>query len=88
MRWMKLNMLLVIQILIGALNVQQMGILQPFKLNYVEIGNEDWFDRSNSYDGRFNQFRAAIEAKYPQLKCISTIAGAQYPSMKVNRQRA
>ncbi len=55
----------------------------PFKLTYVEIGNEDWFDRSNSYDGRFNQFRDAIEAKYPKLHCISTIADAQYPNMKV-----
>jgi alpha-L-arabinofuranosidase len=55
----------------------------PFKLTYVEIGNEDWFDRSNSYDGRFNQFRTAIEAKYPQLQCISTIADAQYPTQKV-----
>ena len=59
------------------------GHPEPFKLKYVEIGNEDWFDRSNSYDGRFRQFREAIEAKYPQLKCISTIAGTQYPSMKV-----
>jgi len=55
----------------------------PFKLKYVEIGNEDWFDRSNSYDGRFNQFRAAIEARYPQLTCISTVADAQYPQLKV-----
>ncbi|OUJ74980.1 alpha-L-arabinofuranosidase C-terminal domain-containing protein [Hymenobacter crusticola] len=55
----------------------------PFKLTYIEIGNEDWFDRSNSYDGRFNQFRTAIEAKYPQLHCISTIADAQFPNMKV-----
>jgi alpha-L-arabinofuranosidase len=55
----------------------------PFKLKYVEIGNEDWFDRSNSYDGRFTQFREAIDAKYPQLTCISTIADAQYPTMKV-----
>src|SRR3954447_8322269 len=55
----------------------------PFKLAYVEIGNEDWFDRANSYDGRFTQFRKAIEAKYPQLTCISTIADAQYPDMKV-----
>jgi alpha-L-arabinofuranosidase len=55
----------------------------PFKLTYVEIGNEDWFDRSNSYDGRFNQFREAIEAKYPQLICISTIADAQYSNLKV-----
>jgi alpha-N-arabinofuranosidase len=55
----------------------------PFKLTYVEIGNEDWFDRTNSYDGRFNQFRTAIEAKYPKLHCISTIADAQYPTQKV-----
>ena len=55
----------------------------PFKLKYVEVGNEDWFDRTNSYDGRFNQFRNAIEAKYPQLTCISTIADAQYPNQKV-----
>lgn len=55
----------------------------PFKMKYVEIGNEDWFDRSNSYDGRFTQFREAIEKKYPQLICISTIADAQYPNQKV-----
>jgi alpha-L-arabinofuranosidase len=55
----------------------------PFKLTYVEVGNEDWFDRSGSYDGRFNQFRDAIEKKYPQLICISTIADAQYPDLKV-----
>ncbi len=59
------------------------GHPEPFKLKYVEIGNEDWFDRSNSYDGRFNQFRNAIEAKYPQLTCISTIPGTQYASMQV-----
>lgn len=55
----------------------------PFKLTYVEIGNEDWFDRTNSYDGRFNQFRTAIENKYPNLHCISTIADAQYPNLKI-----
>ena len=55
----------------------------PFKMTYVEIGNEDWFDRSGSYDGRFTQFREAIEKKYPQLICISTIADAQYPALKV-----
>lgn len=55
----------------------------PFKLSYVEIGNEDWFDRSNSYDGRFKQFREAIEKKYPHLICVSTIADAQYPNQKV-----
>ncbi|HEY5345033.1 MAG TPA: alpha-L-arabinofuranosidase C-terminal domain-containing protein [Verrucomicrobiae bacterium] len=44
----------------------------PFKLRYVEIGNEDWFDHSGSYDGRFTQFHDAIKAKYPQLQLIST----------------
>ena len=55
----------------------------PFKMTYVEVGNEDWFDRTNSYDGRFKQFRAAIEKKYPSLHVISTIADAQYPDLKV-----
>lgn len=46
---------------------------QPFPLRYVEIGNEDEFDRSGSYDGRFTQFYNAIKGAYPQLKCISTV---------------
>jgi alpha-N-arabinofuranosidase len=48
----------------------------PFKLNYVEIGNEDMFDKSHSYNGRFAQFYDSIKAGYPQLKLISTIPGA------------
>ncbi len=44
----------------------------PFVLNYVEIGNEDAFDRSRSYDGRFAQFFDAIKAKYPDLQVIAT----------------
>jgi alpha-L-arabinofuranosidase len=63
------------------------GHPEPFKLTYVEIGNEDWFDRSNSYSGRFKQFREAIDKKYPHLVCISTIADAQYPDMKVTGKK-
>ena len=55
----------------------------PFKLTYVEVGNEDWFDITNSYDGRFKQFREAIEKKYPSLHVISTIAETQYPDLKI-----
>lgn len=44
----------------------------PFQLQYVEIGNEDWFDKSGSYDGRFAQFFDAIKKKYPQLQLIAT----------------
>jgi len=44
----------------------------PFKLTYVEIGNEDWFDKSGSYDERYTQFHKAIKAKYPELQLIAT----------------
>jgi alpha-L-arabinofuranosidase len=44
----------------------------PFALNYVEIGNEDQFDRSGSYGGRYAQFYDAIKKKYPQLQLIAT----------------
>ncbi|HEY1660829.1 MAG TPA: alpha-L-arabinofuranosidase C-terminal domain-containing protein [Verrucomicrobiae bacterium] len=49
----------------------------PFNLHYVEIGNEDWFDRTGNYDKRYAQFYDAIKAKYPQLKLISTIGNDQ-----------
>jgi alpha-N-arabinofuranosidase len=55
----------------GAQRVKD-GYPNPFPLHYVEIGNEDLFDKSHSYDGRFAQFYDAIKAKYPQLKIIST----------------
>ncbi len=44
----------------------------PFALNFVEIGNEDFFDKSKSYDGRYAQFYKAIKAKYPNLQLIAT----------------
>jgi alpha-N-arabinofuranosidase len=44
----------------------------PFKLTYVEIGNEDWLDRSGSYQERYPPFYNAIKAKYPDLQLIAT----------------
>ncbi len=44
----------------------------PFKLTYVEVGNEDNADKSGSYDGRFAQFFDAIKARYPALQVIAT----------------
>ncbi len=55
----------------GAQRVKD-GHPAPFALNYVEVGNEDWFDRSGSYDQRFAQFYDAIKGKYPQLQVIAT----------------
>jgi alpha-N-arabinofuranosidase len=59
----------------------------PFKLNYVEIGNEDWFDKSKSYDERFAQFYDAIKARYPQLKVISTIGNDQPEASHVHSRK-
>ncbi len=49
-----------------------LGHPAPFSISYIEIGNEDQFDRSGSYEGRFAQFYKAIKAKYPQLQLIAT----------------
>ena len=56
----------------------------PLKLTYVEIGNEDWFDKSGSYDGRFAQFHDAIKAKYPDLQVISTVGNEHSKSQRVH----
>ena len=56
----------------GAVRAQN-GHPQPFKLNYVEIGNEDMFDKSGSYEGRYAQFYKAIKAKYHDLQLIATM---------------
>jgi alpha-N-arabinofuranosidase len=49
------------------------GHPEPFKLTFVEIGNEDNFDNSKSYEGRYEQFYKAIKAKYPALQLIATM---------------
>jgi alpha-L-arabinofuranosidase len=55
----------------GAVRARD-GHPEPFHLTYVEIGNEDWFDRTGSYDARYAQFYKAIKAKYPDLQLIAT----------------
>ncbi|WP_184544593.1 alpha-L-arabinofuranosidase C-terminal domain-containing protein [Mucilaginibacter sp. FT3.2] len=67
----------------GAKRAQD-GHPEPFKLNYIEVGNEDGFDRSGSYEARFTQFYDAIKAKYPQLQIISTVGGRDPLGMRFN----
>ncbi len=45
----------------------------PFPLRYVEVGNEDNFDRAKTYDGRYAQFYKAIKAKHPEIQVIATM---------------
>lgn len=55
----------------GAVRARD-GHPAPFPFHYIEVGNEDFFDKSGSYDGRFEQFAKAIRGKYPQYKIIAT----------------
>jgi alpha-N-arabinofuranosidase len=56
----------------GAVRARN-GHPAPFPLHYVEVGNEDNFDKAKTYDGRYAQFYKAIKAKYPQLQVIATM---------------
>jgi alpha-N-arabinofuranosidase len=56
----------------GAVRARD-GHPAPFPLQYIEVGNEDSFDRAKTYDGRFAQFYTAIKAKYPKLQVIATM---------------
>ncbi len=56
----------------GAVRAKD-GHPAPFALHYVEIGNEDNFDRAKTYDGRYAQFYKAIKAKHPDLQIIATM---------------
>jgi len=44
----------------------------PFKLRWIEVGNEDFFGPPATYNARFAKFYDAIKAKYPNLLLIAT----------------
>jgi alpha-N-arabinofuranosidase len=49
------------------------GHPSPFPLHYIEIGNEDWFDKSGSYEDRFAQIALALRKAYGnKYKLIAT----------------
>jgi hypothetical protein len=49
------------------------GRTAPFGVKMIEVGNEDFFDTSGSYNAyRYPMFASAIRAAYPQLKLIAT----------------
>lgn len=47
----------------------RMGHPKPFHLTHLGVGNEE--NLPNEFFARFQKFRAAIEAKYPDIKVIS-----------------
>jgi alpha-N-arabinofuranosidase len=56
----------------GAVRAKN-GHPAAFPLHYVEIGNEDFFDKAKTYEDRFADFAKAIRGKYPSLKLITTM---------------
>ncbi|MFJ4952074.1 alpha-L-arabinofuranosidase C-terminal domain-containing protein [Streptomyces sp. NPDC088760] len=47
----------------------EMGHPKPFHLTHIEVGNEE--NLPNEFFARFQQFRAAVQAKYPYVQVIS-----------------
>ncbi|KUN11271.1 alpha-N-arabinofuranosidase [Streptomyces canus] len=47
----------------------RMGHAKPFHLTHIEVGNEE--NLPNEFFARFKEFRAAIQAKYPDIQVIS-----------------
>ena len=67
------------------------GHPEPFNLEYIEIGNENYnfsmndnSDQSDHYPERYIQFYNAIKAKYPQVHCIGNVESwaTDFPSWR------
>ena len=55
----------------------------PFKLTMLKLAMKIGLIGRTAMMAGLTNSEHAIEAKYPQLVCISTIADAQYPNQKV-----
>ncbi|WP_409473157.1 alpha-L-arabinofuranosidase C-terminal domain-containing protein [Streptomyces sp. HC307] len=67
----------------------EMGHPKPFRLTHLAVGNEE--NLPNEFFARFQKFRAAIEAKYPDITVISNSGpddtGATFDTAwKLNRE--
>jgi alpha-N-arabinofuranosidase len=56
-----------IKALFSAALRASLGRPEPFKLLYIEIGNEDFF-AANSYVYRWRRFVTALQREFPQLR--------------------
>ncbi len=50
----------------------QMGHPEPFNLEYLGIGNEQWYTSANRFFERYEAFEEEIHKLYPEIKLIST----------------
>lgn len=50
----------------------EMGHPQPFGLEFLAIGNEQWQTEESRFFERYERFEARIHEKYPEIKLIGT----------------
>lgn len=50
-----------------------MGHPQPFDLEYLGLGNEQWDTEENEFYKRFELFERRVHEKYPSLKIVGTV---------------
>lgn len=71
----------------GALRAKN-GHPKPYGIKYIELGNENYQAgndaRSSQYPERYNLFRKAIAARYPEIKIIGNVEawGTDSPSWR------
>ena len=54
----------------------EMGHPEPFGLEYLGVGNEQWETEESDFYRRFEVFAARIREKYPEIKVIGTVGPA------------
>ena len=51
----------------------EMGHPEPFGLEYLGLGNEQWETQESAFYRRFEIFSARVREKYPEIKVIGTV---------------
>ena len=70
----------------GALRAK-MGHPEPFGMDYLSVGNEQWETQYLDLRYRYERFEAAIHAKYPEIRLLGT-AGTRFCSgLTLKRKR-
>lgn len=62
----------------------QMGHPEPFNLEMIGIGNEQWEAEESNFFARYSAFEKAIHAKYPEIQLIGS-AGPDIVSEKYEK---
>ncbi len=65
----------------------ELGHPEPFNLELMGIGNEQWETKDNRFLERYSAFEKAIHEKYPEIKLIGSagpsVDSAQWPQFKL-----